>query len=148
MRFIAPVVTLISVALMPALAGLATPPPAATDVRLAEAALKRDTPAVRALLEQMVDANAPRLDGTTGLHWCRLRLAPGRPLAAPPRLPVRQRTCSGSPSASGRAPGSGAWSAKSRTAEKASGCACRRSCATQIHCAPPVVPPRCDAAQR
>jgi ankyrin repeat protein len=42
---------------------------AAGDVRLAEAAMRRDTAAVRALLAQGVDANAPGTDGTPALHW-------------------------------------------------------------------------------
>jgi len=43
--------------------------PAGTDVRLADAAMKRDTSAVRALLQQKVDVNAPGKDGTPALHW-------------------------------------------------------------------------------
>ena len=43
--------------------------PAGTDVRLADAARKRDTSAVRALLQQKVDVNAPGKDGTPALHW-------------------------------------------------------------------------------
>ena len=39
------------------------------DVRLAEAAMKRDTAAVRKLLDQKVDVNAPGRDGTPALHW-------------------------------------------------------------------------------
>jgi ankyrin repeat protein len=42
---------------------------AAGDARLAEAAMKRDTVAVRALLAQGVDVNAPGSDGTPALHW-------------------------------------------------------------------------------
>src|SRR5439155_2858342 len=42
---------------------------AAGDSRLAEAVMKRDAPAVRALLGQKVDANAPGKDGTPALHW-------------------------------------------------------------------------------
>src|SRR5712691_8748507 len=42
---------------------------AAGDSRLAEAAMKRDGPAVRALLGQKVDVNAPGKDGTPALHW-------------------------------------------------------------------------------
>ncbi|HEV2985866.1 MAG TPA: ankyrin repeat domain-containing protein [Vicinamibacterales bacterium] len=42
---------------------------AAGDTRLAEAAMKRDAAAVRALLEQKVDVNAPGRDGTPALHW-------------------------------------------------------------------------------
>jgi len=39
------------------------------DVRLAEAAQKRDTSTVRALVDQKVDVNAPGRDGTPALHW-------------------------------------------------------------------------------
>jgi ankyrin len=40
------------------------------DTRLADAAMKRDMAAVRALLEQKrVDVNAPGRDGTPALHW-------------------------------------------------------------------------------
>jgi uncharacterized protein len=68
MRFIAPlVVTALSITLMPARVAIAAP--AATDVRLAEAAMKRDAAAVRALVEQKVDVNAPGRDGTPALHW-------------------------------------------------------------------------------
>ena len=42
---------------------------AQTDARLAEAAMKRDTAAVRALLAQGADVNAPGRDGTPALHW-------------------------------------------------------------------------------
>jgi len=42
---------------------------AAGDTRLADAAMKRDVPAVRALLAQKVDVNAPGTDGTPALHW-------------------------------------------------------------------------------
>ena len=41
----------------------------AGDVRLAEAAMKRDTMAVRRLVEMKVDVNAPGRDGTPALHW-------------------------------------------------------------------------------
>jgi len=43
--------------------------PAGADARLAEAAMKRDTAAVRALVQQKVDVNAPGRDGTPALHW-------------------------------------------------------------------------------
>jgi ankyrin repeat protein len=43
--------------------------PAGTDVRLADAAMRRDTAAVRSLLQQKVDVNAPGKDGTPALHW-------------------------------------------------------------------------------
>ena len=42
---------------------------AAGDSRLAEAAMKRDEPAVRALLREKIDVNAPGKDGTPALHW-------------------------------------------------------------------------------
>jgi ankyrin repeat protein len=42
---------------------------AAGDVRLADAAMTRDAAAVRALLGQKVDVNAPGKDGTPALHW-------------------------------------------------------------------------------
>ena len=42
---------------------------AGTDVRLADAAMKRDTATVRSLLLQKVDVNAPGKDGTPALHW-------------------------------------------------------------------------------
>jgi ankyrin repeat protein len=51
---------------------LALPPvvlAAAGDPRLADAVLKRDAPAVRVLLGQKVDVNAPGKDGTPALHW-------------------------------------------------------------------------------
>src|SRR5882724_11452461 len=37
--------------------------------RLADAAKKDDKKAVRALVEQHADVNAPQVDGTTALHW-------------------------------------------------------------------------------
>jgi ankyrin len=42
---------------------------AADDTRLADAAMNRDLTAVRALLAQKVDVNAPGRDGTPALHW-------------------------------------------------------------------------------
>src|SRR5215470_9993706 len=44
---------------------------AATDssTRLADAAMKRDVAAVRTLIAQKVDVNAPGSDGTPALHW-------------------------------------------------------------------------------
>ncbi len=39
------------------------------DVRLAEAAARGEMAAVRSLLQQKVDVNAPLADGTTALHW-------------------------------------------------------------------------------
>jgi ankyrin repeat protein len=44
-------------------------PALAEDLRLAEAARRGDTAAVRALLDQRVDVNAPEPDGTTPIHW-------------------------------------------------------------------------------
>ena len=57
-------VALWAIALVPALGSAAE-----RDTRLAEAAMKRDTAAVRALLEQHADVNAPGPDGTPALHW-------------------------------------------------------------------------------
>jgi uncharacterized protein len=45
------------------------PAAAAADTRLADAAMRRDIAAVRALLAQKVDVNAPGTDGTPALHW-------------------------------------------------------------------------------
>ena len=60
------VIALMGVALLPALGvNLA----AQGDARLAEAVMKRDAPAVRSLLGQKVDVNAPDKDGTPALHW-------------------------------------------------------------------------------
>ncbi len=42
---------------------------AASDTRLADAAMTPDNEAVRALLQQRVDVNVPQADGTTPLHW-------------------------------------------------------------------------------
>ncbi len=42
---------------------------AAADTRLADAAMAPDTEAVRSLVRQKVDVNAPQADGTTALHW-------------------------------------------------------------------------------
>jgi ankyrin repeat protein len=42
---------------------------AETDMRLPEAAMKRDAAGVRALLQQKVDVNAVGKDGTPALHW-------------------------------------------------------------------------------
>jgi ankyrin repeat protein len=36
---------------------------------LADAVMKRDRDAVRSLLQQKADVNAPQIDGTTALHW-------------------------------------------------------------------------------
>jgi ankyrin repeat protein len=42
---------------------------AADDTRLADAAMKRDVAAVRKLIDQKADVNAPGVDGTPPLHW-------------------------------------------------------------------------------
>lgn len=42
---------------------------AAGDTRLADAAMRRDAAAVRKLLDDNVDVNAPGADGTPALHW-------------------------------------------------------------------------------
>jgi len=47
----------------------ATPARAGEDTRLADAAMKRDVAAVRTLIDQKVDVNAPGADGTPALHW-------------------------------------------------------------------------------
>src|SRR5262245_43212497 len=52
-----------------AVAALGTKARAAGDTRLADAAMKRDVAAVRKLLDQKVDVNAPGADGTPALHW-------------------------------------------------------------------------------
>ena len=41
----------------------------ATEARLVEAAKKMDRAAIRNLIEQRLDVNAPQVDGTTALHW-------------------------------------------------------------------------------
>src|SRR5437667_10986008 len=43
--------------------------PAENNVRLAEAAMNRDTATVRTLVQQKVDVNTPGKDGTPALHW-------------------------------------------------------------------------------
>src|SRR3977135_115344 len=60
------IIPLLLLALLPA-AGLTAAAPG--DPRLADAVMKRDTPAVRTLLGQKVDVNAPGKDGTPALHW-------------------------------------------------------------------------------
>ena len=42
---------------------------AGVETRLADAAMKRDVAAVRALIAQKVDVNAPGTDGSPALHW-------------------------------------------------------------------------------
>ena len=66
MRLIASVVLTL---LLPVPGATATGAAAANDVRLAEAAMRRDTATVRTLVEQKVDVNAPGRDGTPALHW-------------------------------------------------------------------------------
>ena len=46
---------------------------AAADTRLADAAQRGDRAAVRALLQQHADVNAPKGDGSTALHWAALQ---------------------------------------------------------------------------
>jgi len=58
------------VAILAGLAGLVTTGLAAGgDTRLADAAMRHDRAAVRSLLDQHVDVNAPQVDGTTALDW-------------------------------------------------------------------------------
>src|SRR6185503_3896457 len=42
---------------------------AAADHRLAQAAKNKDKAAIRLLLKQKLDVNAPEADGATALHW-------------------------------------------------------------------------------
>src|SRR5688500_4948624 len=42
---------------------------AAADVRLVDAARDQNATAIRALLKQRIDVNAPSADGSTALHW-------------------------------------------------------------------------------
>jgi len=51
------------------LAPLASNVAAQGDTRIADAAMRRDTAAVRALVDQKVDVNVPGKDGTPALHW-------------------------------------------------------------------------------
>src|SRR5215467_7794925 len=46
---------------------------AASDTRLSDAAMQGNQDAVRSLLHQKVDPNAPQGDGTTALHWAAFR---------------------------------------------------------------------------
>ncbi len=41
----------------------------ATEARLADAAKKMDRAAIRGMIDQHLDVNAPQVDGTTALHW-------------------------------------------------------------------------------
>ena len=43
--------------------------PAAAGSEVADAAMKRNSDAVRALLQRKANVNAPQVDGTTALHW-------------------------------------------------------------------------------
>jgi ankyrin repeat protein len=52
-----------------ALLAVATGATASSDPRLVEAARQKNREAVRALLAQNVDVNAPQSDGATALHW-------------------------------------------------------------------------------
>lgn len=70
---------------------------AQSDTRLADALMSRDAAAVRSLLAQKVDVNAPGRDGTPALHWAvragdletaRLLLAAGADAMRPNRLGV------------------------------------------------------------
>src|SRR5215470_12277277 len=45
---------------------------AATDTRMADAAMKNDTETVRSLIKQAVDVNAAQGDGMTALHYAAL----------------------------------------------------------------------------
>lgn len=45
----------------------------ASDTRLSEAAMRGDSTAVKALLKDRVDVDAPQGDGTTALHWAAFR---------------------------------------------------------------------------
>ena len=42
---------------------------AAASSPMADAAMKQNREAVRSLLRQKADVNAPQVDGTTALHW-------------------------------------------------------------------------------
>jgi ankyrin repeat protein len=52
-----------------AIVGLATAGHAATRSNVADAAMKGDRAALRALLQKKADVNAPQVDGATALHW-------------------------------------------------------------------------------
>src|SRR5262249_51970390 len=49
--------------------GLASPLVAAERADLADAAERRDTAAIRTLLQKGIDVNTAQADGTTALHW-------------------------------------------------------------------------------
>ena len=63
--FIKPVCKAFLIVLLIQSAGLA----AESDLRLADAAKRKDHATVQSLLQQKVDVNSPALDGTTALHW-------------------------------------------------------------------------------
>lgn len=74
------------------------PGTAAGDTRLADAAMRRDLAAVRTLIGQKVDVNAPGVDGTPALHWivrvddvatARLLLGAGAQPSLPNRYDLR-----------------------------------------------------------
>jgi len=69
----------------------------ADDTQLADAAMKRDAAAIRTLLQQKVNVNAPGKDGTPALHWvvrvddiatAKLLIAAGADVKAPDRYGV------------------------------------------------------------
>ena len=69
-----------------------------TDFRLVEAVKEQDYEAVRALLKQRVDVNAPQPDGATALHWARLQGGLGsRDSTGRARLPRRVRCIASCP---------------------------------------------------
>src|SRR5437868_3285214 len=41
----------------------------AANLTIADAAMQKDSTAVKAMIAQKVDVNAPQADGTTALHW-------------------------------------------------------------------------------
>ena len=55
--------------LLVAAAVVAIPPKTTVDSRVADAAMRGDTAAVRALIRQRVDVNVAQGDGMTALHW-------------------------------------------------------------------------------
>jgi ankyrin repeat protein len=59
-------IAVLAIVLAPLAGSVAT---AESDARLADAAMRRDPAAVRALVEQKVDVNVPGRDGTPALHW-------------------------------------------------------------------------------
>jgi ankyrin repeat protein len=69
MRLIASYLLTVLLVWQPARGLAAAQAPKPKDVRLAEAAMRRDTAAVRLLVDQKVDVNEPGRDGTPALHW-------------------------------------------------------------------------------